>query len=69
MVACPLCHSNLDFQQELALKERGLDFGMPVLYLTQLIGLALGIPSARLGLDRHFVKVDLAIPKGEANHV
>ncbi|MFH1262922.1 MAG: CoB--CoM heterodisulfide reductase iron-sulfur subunit B family protein [Pseudomonadota bacterium] len=55
MVACPLCHSNLDFQQEAALK--GRDFRIPIVYLTQLIGLALGIPVQKLGLQRHFVPV------------
>jgi heterodisulfide reductase subunit B len=28
---------------------------IPVLYFTQLIGLAMGIPRRRLGLDQHFV--------------
>jgi heterodisulfide reductase subunit B len=64
MVACPLCHSNLDFQQAAILKERHADFRMPVLYLTQLIGLALGIPASELGVQRHFVPVpvDQLIP-------
>ncbi|MBM3287906.1 MAG: heterodisulfide reductase subunit B [Candidatus Eisenbacteria bacterium] len=57
MVACPLCHSNLDFQQEAILRELGQSFRIPVLYLTQLVGLALGIDPGRLGLGRHFVPV------------
>jgi heterodisulfide reductase subunit B len=57
VVACPLCHSNLDFQQKPAIASQGGDFIMPVLYLTQLIGLALGIAPQRLGLQRHFVAV------------
>ncbi len=57
LVACPLCHSNLDFQQAAILKERKADFRLPVLYLSQLVGLALGIPAADLGLRRHFVPV------------
>ncbi len=59
MVACPLCHSNLDFQQDACLRARGHEFRMPVVYLTQLIGLALGIAGTRLGLERHFVPVRL----------
>lgn len=58
LVACPLCHSNLDFQQAAALKTAGASFRMPVLYLTQLLGLAMGIAPDRLGLQRHFVPVD-----------
>jgi heterodisulfide reductase subunit B len=71
LVACPLCHSNLDFQQDASLRQRGLTFRLPVLYLTQLIGLALGIGAERLGLHRHFVPVpaDLLVPAQEANHV
>jgi len=59
IVSCPMCHSNLDFQQEDTARALGLDFRMPVLYLTQLIGLALGIPPKALGLQRHFVRVHL----------
>lgn len=43
VVVCPLCHVNLELGQ----KE-----GMPVLYLSQLVGLALGIGAKDLGLDR-----------------
>jgi heterodisulfide reductase subunit B len=57
MVACPLCHSNLDFQQDAALRALGADFRLPVLYLTQVVGLALGVPAHDLGLSRHFVPV------------
>ncbi|QQR74169.1 MAG: CoB--CoM heterodisulfide reductase iron-sulfur subunit B family protein [Holophagales bacterium] len=52
-VACPMCHSNLDFRQQ-ALLRRG-EKTLPVLYLTELVGLALGLPAERLGLLRHFV--------------
>ena len=69
MVACPLCHSNLDFQQDATLRARGAAWRIPVLYLTQVIGLALGIEPRRLGLQRHFVPVraDDLRAAGEAN--
>jgi len=57
VVACPLCHSNLDFQQAAIATKWRFDFRLPVLYLTQLIGLALGLPAEHLGLQRHFVPV------------
>lgn len=44
-VACPMCQINLDMRQE-----GGYD--LPVLYITQLIGLGLGIPGDSLGLSR-----------------
>ncbi len=53
LAACPMCHSNLDFRQA-AMARRGGD-PMPVLYLSQLAGLTLGLDGAVLGLDRHFV--------------
>ena len=41
VVACPLCHMNLDLRQRQAV---GGSMKMPVLYFTQLMGLALGLP-------------------------
>ncbi|PKQ15698.1 MAG: heterodisulfide reductase subunit B [Actinobacteria bacterium HGW-Actinobacteria-7] len=52
LVACPMCHANLDFRQ-VARTEDG--DALPVLYLTQLVGLALGIDPETLGMHRHFV--------------
>ena len=43
VVACPLCQSNLDMRQGQVNKRYGTDFDLPVLYFTQLIGLALGL--------------------------
>jgi len=54
MVACPMCHSNLDFRQQ-AINKRGKDDPLPVLFVSQLVGLGMGIDPARLGLGRHFV--------------
>lgn len=53
VVACPMCHSNLDFRQN-AIRQRG-ESAIPVLFITQLAGLVLGIAPAKLGLPRHFV--------------
>jgi len=53
VVACPLCHSNLDLRQK-AMTARG-EQPLPILYVTQVVGLALGLPAESLGLGRHFV--------------
>jgi len=53
--ACPMCQMNLDMRQPDAAKLTGEAFGLPVVYLSQLVGLALGIERRRLGLGRHFV--------------
>ena len=53
VVACPLCHSNLDLRQK-AMTARGEE-PLPIFFVTQVVGLALGLPPAALGLERHFV--------------
>ena len=55
LVGCPMCHSNLDFRQR-AMARDGRP-PLPVLYVTELVGLAMGIEPRRLGLERHFVSV------------
>ncbi len=50
-VACPLCESNLDLRQADAAKAHGAIPDTPVLYITQLLGLALGLSEAEVGLD------------------
>jgi heterodisulfide reductase subunit B len=54
-VACPLCQSNLDLRQREAEKAYGVEFNMPILYFTQIIGLALGSGVRELGLNRHTI--------------
>jgi heterodisulfide reductase subunit B len=57
-VGCPLCHVNLDTRQEEVEKEYGVEYGMPVFYFTQLMGLAMGVAPDQLGLKKHFVSSD-----------
>jgi len=55
-VACPMCHVNLDMKQE-AIEERyQVRHRLMVYYLSDLVGLALGLDASTLGIDRHFVK-------------
>ena len=61
VVACPMCHSNLDFRQQ-AMMRRG-ENGMPILFITELVGLALGLDGGPLGLDRHFVSTAPVLAK------
>ena len=55
MVACPLCHGNLDIRQKEIEEANGTRYGMPVFYMTQLLGLAVGVPAGKLGLDSMIV--------------
>jgi heterodisulfide reductase subunit B len=43
VVACPLCHSNLDLRQK-AMTARG-EQPLPILFITQVVGLAIGLPA------------------------
>jgi heterodisulfide reductase subunit B len=54
-VACPMCQTSLDLRQKDIEKATGKRYNMPVVYITQLIGLCLGIPPRELGLDRLMV--------------
>jgi len=49
---------NLDTRQGEVEQEYGAQYGMPIFYFTQLMGLALGVPSDKLGLQKHFVSSD-----------
>ncbi len=56
VVACPMCHMNLDLKQAAVEKRYGVKYDMPVYYLSDLMGIALGISEKELCLDKHFVK-------------
>jgi heterodisulfide reductase subunit B len=55
VVACPMCHVNLDMKQADIERKYGVRHGMTVYYLSDLVGLALGLNLNQLGVDRHFV--------------
>ena len=54
---CPLCQMNLDVYQGKVNRLCRMEHNLPVLYITQLIGIALGLPSKSLGLDKLAVKL------------
>lgn len=54
-VACPLCQANLDMYQSDAEGQLGEQLGVPVLYFTQVMGLALGLTAEQLALDKVIV--------------
>jgi heterodisulfide reductase subunit B len=53
--ACPMCHSNLDMRQGQMRRAGKGEHHMPVYYFTELVGVALGLGAAELGLPRHLV--------------
>ncbi len=56
VVACPMCHVNLDMKQADMERRHSVRLAMPVYYLSDLVGLALGLQEKELGVDRHFVR-------------
>jgi len=65
---CPLCQFNLDCFQD-RVSSNYEKSAMPVVYITQLLGLALGLPMKELGLHRGVVSVEPILAQRELLHV
>jgi succinate dehydrogenase / fumarate reductase cytochrome b subunit len=63
---CPLCHLSLDAWQSKLKAVTGRDFRMPILHLSQLIGVAAGLPESELKFKRHVVSVQPVLEKLDA---
>jgi heterodisulfide reductase subunit B len=66
IVACPMCHLNLDMRRPNIEKRAGKKYAIPVLYVTQAVGLALGLAPKALGLQRHKVSLSALIAPASA---
>jgi len=55
VTVCPLCHLMLDAKQKALEDKKGQKIGIPVLYVTQLVGIALGLSPEELGLEMNSV--------------
>ena len=60
---CPLCHLSLDAWQSKLKKQTGKDFQMPILHLSQLIGVAAGLEDSELRFKRHVVSMQPVLEK------
>lgn len=63
VVTCPMCHLQLDAKQKSVESKYNIKIDMPVIYFTQLMGLAMGLPPKELGLDKHLVSTHKLIDK------
>lgn len=70
---CPMCQLNLDAYQMDVNRHFKTEFKIPILYFTQLMGIALGIPAQELGIGKEFVdarpalaKIGVEVPESEA---
>jgi len=55
LTPCPMCHFNLDARQRDIESTFHIDINLPVLHITQLIGLSLGLDPNELGLKMNCV--------------
>jgi heterodisulfide reductase subunit B len=63
IAACPMCHANLDMRQLDIASRLGVKHNMPIVYLSELLGIALGLTPHELGLDKHFIPTNAIISK------
>jgi succinate dehydrogenase cytochrome b subunit len=63
---CPLCHLSLDAWQSKLEAQTGEAFRMPILHLSQLVGVAAGLEESELMFKRHVVPVGPALEKLQA---
>ncbi|WP_319506519.1 CoB--CoM heterodisulfide reductase subunit B [uncultured Methanolobus sp.] len=54
--SCPFCHMQLGEGQSEIREQMQIDYNIPVLHYTQLLGLALGFPAEMLGIDTNIEK-------------
>lgn len=68
-VACPVCQMNLDLRQDQINKLMGSKFNIPILYFSQIMGLAYGYSPKELGINKLIVSpkdiISNRIPKAE----
>lgn len=60
---CPMCQMNLDAYQNETNHHFHTSYHMPILFFTQLIGLAFGKSAEELGIGRELVPVDRALER------
>ncbi len=63
-VTCPLCQMNVDTYQGRVNEAYGTSFNIPVVYFTQLMGVAFGVGAEDLGLNRCTVPATALLPTG-----
>ena len=63
ITVCPLCQTNLDAFQSQVNRKFKTNFNIPILFFTQLMGMAFGLNNEDLGLETCIVPVDRVLAK------
>jgi heterodisulfide reductase subunit B len=63
VVTCPSCQMMFDMRQKSAAATIGAKLNLPVLYYTQMLGLAMDFPTERLGLHLNRSPIDVLLRK------
>ncbi len=61
VVTCPLCYVNLDGYQDKVANAYGVNYDLPILFFTQLMAIALGLPTEAACLDAAIVSPQRAL--------
>lgn len=56
VTTCPMCQFNLDSYQDQAGAKHGISGRLPVYFITELVGVAMGISPHEMQVDRHFTE-------------
>ncbi|MEP0813824.1 MAG: CoB--CoM heterodisulfide reductase iron-sulfur subunit B family protein [bacterium] len=60
---CPLCHVNLDCYTGAVERKFGEKYAIPIIYFTQVLGLALGLSAKQLDIGRELVDTSAFVEK------
>ena len=56
VTTCPMCQFNLDVYQDEIREKFGISERLPVYFITELVGIAMGISPHEMQIDRHFTE-------------
>lgn len=67
VATCPMCQLNLDMKQNEFCEKYGITERLPVYFITELVGVALGFSPEQLQADRHFIDATKLLKESEAD--
>ena len=56
IVTCPMCQLNLDAHQDTFCQQNNIEERLPILFITEVLGMAMNLGLEKLQIDRHFIK-------------